>query len=670
MRARVSLSAAARRAIAARLSYYVWVTPPEHGRYMPLDGRYSPALVVLSIFIASAASFTALELAARITAARGRERLAWVAGGSVAMGVGIWSMHFVGMLAFHLPIPITYGLGLVLLSVVVAIAASAVALFISSRPSLGPLALIGGALWMGPAIAGMHYIGMAALSADAGLEYSPGLVLASVAIAVLASLAGLQLAHRFSADESRRTRLARVGSALVFGAAIAGMHYTGMAAAQFSTPGHTGPVGGVLASGELAAGVGLGAFLILGTGLFGAMLDRRLRARALVQERQRDAQKLEALGQLAGGIAHDFNNLLTAILGHAAFLKQDPAIGDESREDIEQIEAAASRAAELTRQLLAFGRRQVLEPRPILLNEVVADTMRMLGRVVGENIEVKVLIAPDLAPTMADPSQVTQILINLVVNARDAMPDGGLLTIETKNVEVDSVSIGQHLDAPPGSYVMLGVTDSGVGIAPEHQPRIFEPFFTTKGAGRGTGLGLSTVYGIVAQSGGSISVYSEPGHGSTFCVYFRQLAERGAIVPVRPAHPAERLRGRETVLVVEDEDAVREFAARALRQYGYSVLVAGRPQEALLIAAEHPGTVDLVLADVIMPRTSGPGLMAKLRELRPNARVVFMSGFTENALGHHGVLESNYPFLQKPFSPEALARKVREALAHGAAASD
>jgi CheY-like chemotaxis protein len=296
--------------------------------------------------------------------------------------------------------------------------------------------------------------------------------------------------------------------------------------------------------------------------------------------------------------------------------------------------------------------------------------MRMLGRVVGENIEVKVLPAPDLALTMADPSQVTQILINLVVNARDAMPDGGLLTIETRNVEVDSVTLGQHLDAPPGFYVMLGVTDNGVGIAPEHQPRIFEPFFTTKGAGRGTGLGLSTVYGIVAQSGGSISVYSEPGHGSTFCVYFRQLAESAPPGPVRVVRAAERLGGRETVLVVEDEDAVREFAARALRQYGYSVLVARRAQEALLIAAEHPGAIDVVLSDVIMPHTSGPGLMTKLRELRPAARVVFMSGFTENALGHHGVLESSHPFLQKPFSPEALARKIREALASGAAASE
>jgi NO-binding membrane sensor protein with MHYT domain/nitrogen-specific signal transduction histidine kinase/ActR/RegA family two-component response regulator len=638
---------------------------------MPLDGWYSPGLVVLSIVIASAASYTALELAARVTAARGRERLSWLAGGSVAMGVGIWSMHFVGMLAFHLPMPISYGLGLVLLSVIVAIGASALALFVASRPSLGPLALIGGALWMGPAIAGMHYIGMAALSVEAQLRYSRWLVVASVAIAVLASLGGLGLAHRLRVDETRGTRLGRYASALLFGAAIAGMHYTGMAAATFSTPGQTGsPGGGLLATGELAIGVSLGTLLILGTGLLGATLDRRLRARALLLERQRDAQKLEAIGQLAGGIAHDFNNLLTAILGHAAFLKQDPGIGDASREDIDQIEAAASRAAELTRQLLAFGRRQVLEPRPMLLNEVVSDTMRMLGRVVGENIEVKVLHAPDLALTMADPSQVTQILINLVVNARDAMPDGGLLTIETRNVEVDSVTFGQHLDAPPGSYVMLGVTDNGVGIAPEHQPRIFEPFFTTKGAGRGTGLGLATVYGIVAQSGGSISVYSEPGHGSTFCVYFRQLAEPAPPGPARVARITEQLGGRETVLVVEDEDAVRDFAARALRQYGYSVLVARRAQEALLIAAEHPGAIDVVLADVIMPHTSGPGLMTKLRELRPAARVVFMSGFSENALGHHGVLESSYPFLQKPFSPEAVARKIREALTSGAAASE
>ena len=633
---------------------------------MPLDGWYSPRLVILSVLIASAASYTALELAARVTAARGRERVAWLAGGSIAMGVGIWSMHFVGMLAFHLPLPIRYGLWLVLLSVIVAIGASTLALFMASRPSLGPLALIGGALWMGPAIAGMHYIGMAALSVEAQLRYSRGLVITSVAIAVLASLGGLGLAHRFRTDESRRTRLARGASAVLFGGAIAGMHYTGMAAANFAVPGRTGhPGGGLLATGQLALAVTLGTLLVLGIGLFGAMLDRRLRARALQVERQRDAQKLEAIGQLAGGIAHDFNNLLTAILGHAAFLKQDPAIGDESREDIDQIEAAASRAAELTRQLLAFGRRQVLEPRPMLLNDVVGDTMRMLGRVVGENIEVKVLPAPDLALTMADPSQVSQILINLVVNARDAMPDGGMLTIETRNVEVDSVTFGQHLDAPPGSYVMLGVTDNGVGIAPEHQPRIFEPFFTTKSAGRGTGLGLSTVYGIVAQSGGSISVYSEPGHGSTFFVYFRQLAEPAPPGPARVARSTERLDGNETILVVEDEDSVRDLAARALRQYGYSVLVARRAQEALLIAAEHPGTIDIVLTDVIMPHTSGPGLMEKLRSMRPGARVVFMSGFTENALGHHGVLESNHPFLQKPFSPEALARKIRETLASG-----
>ena len=638
---------------------------------MPLHGWYSPGLVILSILVAGVASYAALELAARVAAARGGERLAWLAGGSLTMGLGIWSMHFVGMLAYHLPLRTTHSVRLVLLSLSVAIGAAAIALFIASRPAPGRLGLVAGALWMAPAIAGMHYIGMSGLNLEARLQYSPLLVAASVAIAVLASLAGLGVAYRSRAAARRPTRTRRMASGLLFAGAIAGMHYTGMAAAQFSVPGRTGqPSGGVLATPQLAVAVGLGALAILGIGLLGATLDRRLRSRALLLERRRDAQKLEAIGQLAGGIAHDFNNLLTAILGHAAFLKQDPGIGETSRDDIDQIEAAASRAAELTRQLLAFGRRQVLEPRPVLLNEVVSDTMRMLGRLVGENIEVKVLPMPDLAHTMVDPGQVAQILINLVVNARDAMPDGGLLTIETRNVEVDSVTFGQHLDAPPGSYVMLAVTDNGVGIAPEHQPRIFEPFFTTKAAGRGTGLGLSTVYGIVAQSGGSISVYSEPGHGSTFCVYFRRLAAPAASGPIQPARAAETPRGRETVLVVEDEDAVRDFAARALRQYGYSVLVARRPQEALLIAAEHPGPIDVVLADVIMPHTSGPGLMAKLRDLRPGAPVVFMSGFTENALDHHGVLESRHPFLQKPFSPEALARKIHETLASRATASE
>ena len=349
-------------------------------------------------------------------------------------------------------------------------------------------------------------------------------------------------------------------------------------------------------------------------------------------------------------------------MGHAEFLKQEPGLSDSGREDIGQIEAAASRAAELTRQLLAFGRRQVLEPRPMALNEVVGDTMRMLGRVVGENIEVKVAMAPDLALTMADPTQVSQILINLVVNARDAMPQGGLLTIETRNAEVGTPSFGQHLDAPPGSYVMLGVTDNGVGIAPEHQPRIFEPFFTTKGPGRGTGLGLSTVYGIVAQTGGSISVYSEPGRGSTFCVYFRRMADDRAPVSVRPpAPPSSSRAGRPC-------SWWRTRMQSAISRPGPCAntvtrcFTASRAQEALLIAAQHPGSIDVVLADVIMPRTSGPGLIPKLRELQPGTRVVFMSGFSENALDHHGVLESTHPFLQKPFSPDMLARKIREAL--------
>ncbi len=298
--------------------------------------------------------------------------------------------------------------------------------------------------------------------------------------------------------------------------------------------------------------------------------------------------------------------------------------------------------------------------------------MRMLGRVVGENIEVKVLPAPDLGRvTMADPSQVAQILINLVVNARDAMPDGGLLTIETRNVEVDSVTFGQHLDAPPGAYVMLGCDRQ----RHRHRPGDTSPASSSRSS-RPRPRDAARVWGSrrctaswPRAAAPSRSTASR-GTAAPSSVYFRQLAEPVARRPRGSRTSPNELGGKETVLVVEDEDAVREFAARALRQYGYSVLVARRAQEALLIAAEHPGTIDVVLADVIMPHTSGPGLMTKLHELRPASRVVFMSGFSENALGHHGVLESNHPFLQKPFSPETLARKIREALASGAATSD
>ena len=634
---------------------------------MPLHKAYTPLLVILSVLIASSASYTALDLAGRVTAARGRERLAWLAGGSLAMGVGIWSMHFVGMLAFHLPVPIGYQLGRVLLSVLVAVAASALALFVVSRPRVGLSALAVGALCMGPAIAGMHYIGMAALNVPATMQFDAGLVVLSVGIAIAASFVGLTLAYRFRADESAGGLAPRIASGLIMGLAIAGMHYTGMAAAQFTAPGRTGAsVGGLLATRDLAIGVTLGTFVILTLGVVGAMVDRWLRRRALSLELKQQSQKLEAIGQLAGGIAHDFNNLLTAILGNAAFVLESTPPEDPRHEDVREIERAATRAAELTHQLLAFSRKQVLQPRSLDLNAALAQIMRMLTRLVGEHIEVTVLPGPMLGRIQVDAAQLEQVIVNLVVNARDAMPDGGRLTIETQNVMLEKGSTSQHIGAPPGAYVLIAFTDTGIGMDPATQDRIFEPFFTTKERGKGTGLGLATVYGIVKQSGGSLSVYSEPNRGSTFKVYLPRVVEPVSATGEDAAQPVSTS-GTGTVLIVEDEAAVRLLAMRSLLRRGYATLVARDGEEAVRASEQHPGPIHLLLTDVVLPRTSGPKLAETLAAARPELRVLYMSGFTESAVMHHGVLDPGTEFIQKPFSPQALGVKVQEVLGKAAA---
>jgi NO-binding membrane sensor protein with MHYT domain/nitrogen-specific signal transduction histidine kinase/CheY-like chemotaxis protein len=628
---------------------------------MPLHQSYTSSLVVLSVLIASAASYTALSLAGRVTAARGRERLAWLAGGSCAMGLGIWSMHFVGMLAFHLPLPIAYRPGRVVLSMVPAVAASALALVVVSRPRVGLAALALAALCMGPAIAGMHYIGMSALNVAASLHWHAGLVVASVIIALVASFAGLTLAYRLRSDTTAGGVARRLAAALVMGVAIAGMHYTGMAAARFSLPGQTGaPSGGLLATRDLAMGVTLGALLILTLSLLGSVADQWVRRKTEAMERRQQSQRLEAIGQLAGGIAHDFNNLLTAILGSTAFLLDSTPPADPRHEDIREIERAATRAAELTRQLLAFSRKQILRPTTLDLNQVLGQIMRMLTRLVGEHIEIKLSLDPELGSVRADVAQLEQVIVNLVVNARDAMAEGGKLTIETQNVTLGTESAGQHVGMAAGEYVLIAFTDTGIGMDPATQSRIFEPFFTTKGIGLGTGLGLSTVYGIVKQSGGTVSVYSEPGRGSTFKLYLPRVTT--AVEPEPAGAPPTAARGTETVLLVEDEESVRQLAARALRACGYRLLVAANAAEAAQSSASHDGPIHLLLTDVILPGTTGPKLAETLVATRPDVRVLYMSGFTENAIVHHGVLRSDTEFIQKPFTPSGLALRVREVL--------
>ena len=380
-----------------------------------------------------------------------------------------------------------------------------------------------------------------------------------------------------------------------------------------------------------------------------------------LEEQLQVAQKMEAVGRLAGGVAHDFNNLLSVILNYTTFMLEELGEDDPLRQDVAEIRSAGERAAGLTRQLLAFSRKQVLEPQVLDLNETVAGMEPMLRRLTGEDIELTKMLAPDLGRVKADPGQLEQVIMNLTVNARDAMPDGGELTIRTTNVELDQEYADEHVEVAAGPYVLLAVSDTGCGMDEATRRRLFEPFFTTKERGKGTGLGLSTAYGIVKQSGGYIWAYGEPGRGSTFKVYLPRLEEDATPAVVTP-FIEEPATGTETILVVEDEEAVRKVAARTLRLAGYQVLTAADGEEALLACQGHQGEIHLLLTDVVMPQMSGPHLAKRLQELRPELRVLYMSGYSEDAIVHHGVLDPGTSFVGKPFGGNDLRRKVRQAL--------
>ena len=385
--------------------------------------------------------------------------------------------------------------------------------------------------------------------------------------------------------------------------------------------------------------------------------------RRRLQEQLVQAQKMEAVGQLAGGIAHDFNNLLTAISGYSELLLGELPPEDLRRNHAEEIRKAGERAASLTQQLLAFSRRQVLEPRVLDVNAVVSDIERMLRRLIGEHIELETRKAQDLWPVRADPGQLEQAILNLVINARDAMPYGGTLAIETSNVELDQTFVLSHAPMPtqPGPYVKVAVSDTGVGISDDVKARLFEPFFTTKERGKGTGLGLSTTYGIIKQSGGYLWCDSQPGEGAVFEVFLPRVEEPVSQVQ-EPAAPPPVHPGDETVLLVEDEPEVRSLVQRILKMQGYTVVTAANPDEAVAITREFKGPIQLMVTDIVMPGMSGLQLAERLTPMRPDMRVLFVSGYTDDALGHQGVLDPGTAFLQKPFSPNALARKVREVL--------
>jgi PAS domain S-box-containing protein len=399
--------------------------------------------------------------------------------------------------------------------------------------------------------------------------------------------------------------------------------------------------------------------------LYGVMLD--ITELKQLQEQFLQAQKMEAVGRLAGGVAHDFNNILTAIQGYSEQARKRLDGDEVAAEYIHEVEKAAQRAASLTRQLLAFSRKQTLQPKVVDLNTVVAHMDKMLRRLIGEDIELVTRPGPDLGRVLVDPGQIEQVLMNLAVNAREAMPDGGKLTIETANVVLDARYAHQHPDVAPGPYVLLAVSDTGVGMTPEIKARVFEPFFTTKGAGRGTGLGLATCFGIVKQSGGHISVYSEPGHGTSFKIFLPRVEQQLDATPA-PADSSKTHGGHETVLLVEDEPAVRELAALILSGLGYRVLTASNGADGLRVAeACEAGDNDLLLTDVVMPEMGGKELAERLLARHRHLRVLYTSGYTAEAIARHGVLEPDIAFLQKPYSSDALARKVREVLDNGTA---
>ncbi len=398
-------------------------------------------------------------------------------------------------------------------------------------------------------------------------------------------------------------------------------------------------------------------------------IARNVTERINLESQLRQSQKLEGVGQLAGGIAHDFNNLLTVILGRSQMLQKKLGETSPLQRDVDLIHKTAERAGSLTRQLLAFSRKQLLQPRVVDLNTIVADMGKMLQRLIGEQIELITVLEPDLGRVKVDPSQMEQVILNLAVNARDAMPQGGKLTIETGDVVLDQTYSRLHVSVRPGHYVMLAVTDTGCGMDAQTQARIFEPFFTTKEQGNGTGLGLSTVYGIVKQSGGNVWVYSELGRGSAFKVYLPRVEDVGdGISAIRENR--QLTRGSETILLVEDEETVRDLSEEILRDQGYKVLVASNGEEAIKLCETHVGPIDLVITDVVMPKISGPELARQMDVLRPSAKKLFLSGYTNASLAHNNVLNQHAEFLQKPFNAEIFTCRVRQILDRTEVAND
>jgi len=639
-----------------------------------IPGSYDYTLVLLSYLVAALGSYAFLQFATRIAELRDPAlRFSWLAVGAIAMGGGIWAMHFIGMLAHVLPIPVSYDPGMTTVSIVPAILAAGIALHVVARPVVTTSRLLVGGALMGAGIGAMHYAGMSAIRLDALMRYDPALFAASIVVAVLLAILALQVREWISRIRPKRAGNLREGvGALILGLAVTAMHYTAMASTYcFAGNGQRGSVAD-LDESLFAAITALIATLVLLLALGAVVFDRRVALetsmRAEVMESHRrtseqlfQAQKMEAVGQLTGGVAHDFNNILTIVLGNADAIVEDKAAPAHIARRAQQICDAGQKASELTRQLLAFSRKQILKPERCDLNDLVASTGQLMRRTLGENVVVQTVGAAELWRTNVDRTQVETSLINLCINARDAMPAGGRITIETKNVTLDpDYVLSQDDEIAAGEYVMLSVTDTGSGMPPDVVKRAFEPFFTTKPVGKGSGLGLSMVYGFIRQSNGHIKIYSEVGQGTAVKMYFPRSGPLAATVgTARLESPPG---GNERILVVEDEGAVRAIVGEQLRGLGYQVWLAGDAEQALALLRARK--FDLVLTDVVMPgRLNGKGLADVVGRSWPATRVAFMSGYSESALLNDGRLDPGVVLLAKPHQKGDLARIIRSALA-------
>ncbi len=642
-----------------------------------LPAKYNDALVLLSYLVAALGGYAFLQFATRIAELRDLGlRYGWLVIGAIAMGGGIWAMHFIGMLAHVLPIPVSYDPWITAVSIVPAILAAGVALHVVARPVVSTGRLLVGGTLMGAGIGAMHYTGMSALELNALVRYDPTLFAASIVVAVLLAILALQAWHWLSKTQPTEfSRVQEVVGALILGLAVTAMHYTAMASTYCFARADQNSGAPGLDHSVFAAIIALIASLVLLMAIVAVIFDRRVALETSMRHEVMDShrrtseqlfqsQKMEAVGQLTGGVAHDFNNILTIVLSNADALLEDERMPPEVTKRAQRIWDAGQKAAELTRQLLAFSRKQVLKPEKSNLNDIVSTTGQLLLRTLGAHIVVQTVAASNLWTTNVDRTQVETSLINLCLNARDAMPTGGRLIIETKNVTLDRnyVAEQQDEDLVPGDYAMLSVTDTGSGISPENLGRVFEPFFTTKEVGKGTGLGLSMVYGFIRQSNGHIAVSSEVGHGTTVKMYFprSEPAVAAATLSRRKALPG----GSERILVVEDEESVRAVISEQLQSLGYDVEQAGNAEQALVQL--RAGRFDLLLTDVVMPgRLNGKGLSGEVARLWPETRIVFMSGYPENELTHNGPLDGGVMFMAKPHLKADLARIVRHALANG-----